>query len=230
MKGVIFDFNGTLFLDHDKHVKAWNQISLELRNRPVTQEELVLHMNGKPNVQIIRYLNNGKIDPAREEQLSQRKEALYRQYCAEDQASFHLIEGSEALFDELTRRGIPFTICSASIWENIEFFVRSFHLDRWIREENIIYDDGTYVNKIAMFERSAEILGLPLEELTILEDSVAGINSAIESGCQDVRLLDSSHIASQMAGRKQIRQVVHSMKEIRIDLPIEAIPSEKEND
>ena len=32
MKGVIFDFNGTLFLDNDKHVLAWNRISQELRN------------------------------------------------------------------------------------------------------------------------------------------------------------------------------------------------------
>lgn len=31
MKGVIFDFNGTLFLDNDKHVLAWNRISRQLR-------------------------------------------------------------------------------------------------------------------------------------------------------------------------------------------------------
>ena len=26
-QGIIFDFNGTLFFDNDKHVKAWNEIS-----------------------------------------------------------------------------------------------------------------------------------------------------------------------------------------------------------
>ena len=30
-QGIIFDFNGTLFFDNDKHVKAWNEISKILR-------------------------------------------------------------------------------------------------------------------------------------------------------------------------------------------------------
>ena len=33
IKGVIFDFNGTLFFDNDKHVKAWGAISRLLRNK-----------------------------------------------------------------------------------------------------------------------------------------------------------------------------------------------------
>ena len=57
MKGVIFDFNGTLFLDNDKHVLAWNRISQELRNTDITEEELHEKMNGRPNKLIIRYLN-----------------------------------------------------------------------------------------------------------------------------------------------------------------------------
>ena len=37
-QGVIFDFNGTLFFDDDKHIKAWNAISELLRNRGITEE------------------------------------------------------------------------------------------------------------------------------------------------------------------------------------------------
>ena len=36
-KGVIFDFNGTLFFDSDKHEKAWKQFIAELDTIP--QEE-----------------------------------------------------------------------------------------------------------------------------------------------------------------------------------------------
>ena len=39
-KGVIFDFNGTLFFDNDKHVLAWNEISRLLRGCDITDEEL----------------------------------------------------------------------------------------------------------------------------------------------------------------------------------------------
>ena len=38
VKGVIFDFNGTLFFDNDKHVKAWGAVSRLLRNKDITDE------------------------------------------------------------------------------------------------------------------------------------------------------------------------------------------------
>ena len=59
-KGVIFDFNGTLFFDNDKHIKAWNAVSMKLRNKEITEEELHEKFNGTPNDQIIRYMTDGK--------------------------------------------------------------------------------------------------------------------------------------------------------------------------
>ena len=42
-KGVIFDFNGTLFFDNDKHILAWGEISKILRGKGITEEELPEH-------------------------------------------------------------------------------------------------------------------------------------------------------------------------------------------
>ena len=50
-QGIIFDFNGTLFFDNDKHVKAWNEISKILRGKEITLEELHTKLNGTPNIQ-----------------------------------------------------------------------------------------------------------------------------------------------------------------------------------
>ena len=44
-EGVIFDFNGTLFFDDDKHVLAWGEISRLLRGRDITDEELHTKLN-----------------------------------------------------------------------------------------------------------------------------------------------------------------------------------------
>ena len=38
-QGIIFDFNGTLFFDNDKHVKAWNEISKILRGKEITDRK-----------------------------------------------------------------------------------------------------------------------------------------------------------------------------------------------
>ena len=62
VKGVIFDFNGTLFFDNDKHVKAWGAISRLLRNKDITDEELHKHFNGVPNQKIIQYMKNNQME------------------------------------------------------------------------------------------------------------------------------------------------------------------------
>ena len=59
-QGIIFDFNGTLFFDNDKHVKAWNEISKILRGKEITLEELHTKLNGTPNIQNILYFTDGK--------------------------------------------------------------------------------------------------------------------------------------------------------------------------
>ncbi len=185
-KGVIFDFNGTLFFDNDKHVKAWGAISKILRNKEITDEELHEKLNGTPNVQNILYLTDGKATKEEQNRYSLLKEEYYRKFCKEDQESFHLVKGVEAFFDTLKEKKIPFTIASASIKENIDFFIESFHLDQWIRPEDIVYDDGTYENKIAMFEKAAQIINVPMEQIRIYEDSVSGIHNAYEAGCRQI--------------------------------------------
>ena len=50
-KGILFDFNGTMFFDSEKHKEAWDVFSRKYRNCPITEEELD-HMHGKTNKKI----------------------------------------------------------------------------------------------------------------------------------------------------------------------------------
>ena len=45
MKGILFDFNGTMFFDSIKHKEAWNAFSLKYRNKALSDEEMD-HMHG----------------------------------------------------------------------------------------------------------------------------------------------------------------------------------------
>lgn len=186
IEGVIFDFDGTLFFDADKHLHAWNVIANDIRGSAITIEELHTHMNGKPNNEIIRYLAP---TPYTDEQItmySKEKEALYRKFCKDDPQSFHLVPGAIKLFDSLTSKGIPFTIASASIKDNIDFFVSEFQLDTWIHPSSIVYDDGTYPTKASMFEKAACTLGASKDTTLLFEDSYAGIYHAYEAGFQNI--------------------------------------------
>ena len=103
-RGVIFDFNGTLFFDNDKHVKAWGAISQLLRNKGITDEELHEHFNGVPNKQIIQYMLGDKCTEDDIVKYSSLKEEYYRKFCKEDTENFHLVKGSEEYFDLLTEK------------------------------------------------------------------------------------------------------------------------------
>ena len=178
MKAIIFDFNGTLFFDNDKHIKAWGAISELIRNKDITEEELHTKLNGVPNHRIIQYFMDGKATNQDLNHYSLLKEEYYRNFCKEDKDSFHLVKGVETFFDALKENNIKMTIASASIKPNIDFFVESFGLDRWMKPEAIVYDDGTYENKVAMFKKAAEVLDVAIEDCVVYEDSFSGIKNA----------------------------------------------------
>lgn len=197
IKGVIFDFNGTLFLDNDKHVLAWGEISKIIRGRGITQSELLNYCNGVPNQKVVSYLFNKEVELSELERYSELKEEFYRSFCLQDKDNFHLISGAKEFFNYLQENGIPFTIASASIKANIDFFVKEFELEKWIKSENIVYDNGSYENKIDMFLDAAKMLNVDIKDCIIFEDSVSGIKSGYSAGCRNIIVMDSSNKAEE---------------------------------
>ena len=191
-KGVIFDFNGTLFFDNPKHVLAWGKISEEIRHHGISEEELHEHFK----------------------KYSLLKEQYYREFCKEDKETFHLVAGATEFFDKLKNNNIPFTIASASIKPNIDFFVESFHLDHWINPDDIVYDDGTYENKIIMFKKAAHILGLEVSDCLIIEDSLSGIENAYKAGCRNIIVIDSANKKDEYQKLPGVTKVIDTFKEI----------------
>ena len=211
-KGVIFDFNGTLFFDNDKHILAWGEISKMLRGRGITEEELLEHFNGVPNQKIVTYLLGREGIAEEVEKYSQLKEEFYRRFCLEDQEKFHLVDGAVEFFNYLKEKEISFTIASASIKANIDFFVKEFKLAKWINPEDIVYDDGSYENKVAMFLDAAKKLGVDIKDCMIVEDSVSGIYSAYLAGCRNIMVIDSSGKAEEYKSLPGVVKVISNFK------------------
>ena len=177
VKGILFDFNGTMVFDGPEHKKAWSVFSQKYRGKPISDDE-INHMHGRTNKNIIELLLKNQVNAKENAQLSKDKEALYREICKSEGDAYHLVDGLEALLNELKDRNIPMTICSASIKENIDFFIERFQLSRWFDIDKIVYDDGTHTNKITMFQNGASAIQVPIEECLIIEDSLSGIQFA----------------------------------------------------
>lgn len=204
--GVIFDFNGTLLFDTNYHVLAWNEISMELCGRQVTEEIMDKEISGVPNVEAILKM---KPDLTREEAevYSKKKEELYRDFLRNAPGGEHLVKGAPELFDWLKGNNIPFIIASASIIENIRFFVEYFHLDNWLDPDMIVYDDGSYADKVNMFLEAKKRIGA--DHVLIFEDSLSGIQCAQKIGA-DVIALETE---SMKEVYRQYPNVIHTMKD-----------------
>lgn len=209
--GVIFDFNGTLFFDSEKHLLAWRKVAREF-GKELSEQELNLHFHGVPNQEGIKYLDNTLSDDEINK-YSLLKEQYYRELCLEDTESFHLVDYAYEYFDYLKGLGIPFTIASASIKPNIDFFVQSFHLDSWIDSKNIIYDNGSYKNKVEMFNDAAKTLGTTVEQCLIFEDSKSGIQDAYSAGCRNIIVVDPTGHSSYES-LPGVTRVIKDFKEL----------------
>ncbi|MEG0290860.1 MAG: HAD family phosphatase [Erysipelotrichaceae bacterium] len=177
MKGIIFDFNGTLFIDGPKHNEAWNEICFQLRGTPLNEYERK-HMHGQRNKAIVEMILNKVIDEKANEKISQQKEAMYRNLCLEDKGFMKLVAGAESLFNECKERNIPISIATASIKENVDFFIESFHLNKWFDRDHIYYDDGIHQDKCDMFLQCAKAMNLSISDCLVFEDSISGIEFA----------------------------------------------------
>ena len=188
MKGIIFDFNGTLFWDSKLHYDAWREYSKKIRGYSFTDDEMRDEMLGHTNRHIIEYALGKKASEEMVEKLGLEKEALYREQCLKNPAEFKLAKGAIELLDYLKSKNIPMTIATMAGWENVSFYIEKFGLEKWFDVDKIVYSDGKIPGKPApdIFLIAADRLGLKPKECVVVEDAVAGINAAKSAGIGEI--------------------------------------------
>jgi phosphoglycolate phosphatase-like HAD superfamily hydrolase len=143
IRGVLFDFNGTLFYDSDKHILAFQRI-FEKKGFPCLEaDEIVKRIFGRTNRDIFKMVCGAEATPEEIDALGYEKEAMYRDICLESPESFKLADGVAEMFDLLKERGIPFNIATGSGIENVEFYFEEFKLDQWLSLETVVYNNNT---------------------------------------------------------------------------------------
>jgi beta-phosphoglucomutase-like phosphatase (HAD superfamily) len=177
LKGVIFDFNGTLLWDTSLHNHAWD-IFLERYHLTLTDEEKDRRIHGKNNELIFpdifgRQMNIDEINHFIEE-----KESIYRDLCVEKKITF--APGAVEFIEFLRSANISYSIATASEIGNVNFYISYLKLDRLIDPSFILFNDGSYKSKPDpdMFLAAIRTIGVSASESLIFEDSYAGIKAA----------------------------------------------------
>ena len=183
-KGVIFDFNGTLYEDTDLQEEAWDLVIRKYFGREMSNTEFQNCIYGLGNVDILTYLNSQ--DPHKQFDISitDEKEDVYRQICRKQPERVTFIPGVIEMFDSLKAAGVPMAIATASEITNVQFYYEFFRLERWFLPEHVVYDDRTFPQKPApdIYLKAAAGLGLAPSDCVVCEDSLNGIRSAHAAG------------------------------------------------
>ena len=180
MRGIIFDFNGTLFWDSQLHLDAWREFSAKLRGKPFSDEEMLKYMFGRTNEDIIAYAIGKKPDKELVEKLAEEKEPYYRNMCLKKPEEFKLAPHAEDFLNYLKENNIPMTIATMSEWCNVEFYIKEFKLARWFDLDKIVYSNGKIPGKPApdIYEIAAKNLDLAPQDCIVIEDALSGIEAA----------------------------------------------------
>lgn len=190
MKGIIFDFNGTMVFDSHLHEQAWVGM-IHQYNQEATAEEIIDYIHGRTNTQIIPHFIKG-VSSHELQQLSDEKEREYQLQVRQEQLK--LVAGTKDLLNELVEKNIPFTIATASPKFNVDFYFNYFELGRWFDPAKVIYDDGTFPGKPAPFiyEKATETIGCAPSDCIVIEDAVTGIEAANRAGIGKVFVMIAS--------------------------------------
>lgn len=215
-KGIIFDFNGTLFFDSEKHLEAWREFSKRVRPNPFTDDEMREHMFGRTNKEILTYLM-GKM-PSNElvDSLGREKESVYRDMCRKDYKNTVLAPGAEKFLDFLKENNIPRAIATMSEIENVEFYIEEFQLEKWFDLDKIVYADGVIASKPApdIYLKAAQRLNLKPRECIVVEDALSGIEAAKRADAGKIIAIASMESTSIYEKIPAVSQIIKSFDEI----------------
>ena len=194
MRGVIFDFNGTMVFDEKFHSFAWKKFIEEKAGVKISDEDYQKYCQAvNAKVTIERFLQK-KFDDKELAELIEEKEKIYRK-VALDSGEFKLVDGLENFLDALKKNNVPRTIATAAGLNNVKFFFEHFKLANWFDREYIVYDDGTLPGKPEpdMYLKAAEVIGMEISDCVIFEDSSSGIKAAKRSGAYKIIGITSTY-------------------------------------
>lgn len=194
-KGLIFDFNGTLFWDTWQNREAWKAMSRQLRGTELSDDESAM-LNGRTNPATIEYLLGRSPTPDEISRISETKEEMYAALCLSHPERLSLAPGAEQLLDAGKRRDIPLAIATSCGAGNLARYKEWFDLHRWFSDDRITYDRGLFPGKPhpAVYLAAARTLGLEPCDCIVFEDTRSGIESALAAGIGQIWA-----VASEMA-------------------------------
>ncbi len=185
---MIFDWDGVVVDSSALHELSWEELAKE-RSLPFPPGSFKKTF-GQVNSHIIPNILKWVSDPDEVDELSRRKEFIYRALCTKN--GLPMIRGVREFLQDLKTFHIPCAIGSSTPLVNLKFALDS--LDLWEYFAAIVSAGDVENGKPApdVFLKAAERLGMEPESCAVFEDSVHGIEAAKAAGMK-IAAVASTH-------------------------------------
>lgn len=219
--GLLFDFNGTLFLDNALNDAAWNQLAQLLRGFPFSEEEQRSFVRGKSNAAAVRRIlgeNTSDTDCAK---YSEQKEEIYLALCRDLQAQgkLSLAPGAEEFLEQAKALGYPRSIATSAQPGNVDYYFSAFGLGRWFDRDKVSCLLPGIPGKPApdLYLRAAEAIGVKAKDCWVLEDAASGIQSAKNAGAAKIIAIGEGEEARQiLRDNPLVDQVISDFRQVAL--------------
>lgn len=214
IKGVIFDYNNTLYFDMDIAKAAFRQLFKEAGCDESEFEDFYTTICRSPSSVAVKLLSEfagREFSKEEARHYTGQIDVYYQQGCI-DMHRDRLAEGAEELFDYLIRNGYKINICTATVDFSVDFYFRNTRLDRWFKRELVANDDGHISNKVEMYRKAAERIGVEAKDCLVFEDSPKGIEDAMKAGFKQFVYVNHYHNPS--IGLKEILQEIEDFTQL----------------
>ena len=179
IRGCIFDFDGTIILSEPVHMRAWEDLAkAESRRLPDDFLEGSVGMSDSQCTKILFAAWQGDMP---ETEILRRKRFYYMQRCPDECL---LVSGVADTINSLYDRGVPLALATSSSRSEVMPVLEQWSLLRKFQKlwtvEAVVHpkpDPEIYIG-------ASGSLGLEPRHCLAFEDSLAGVESARQAGCQ----------------------------------------------
>jgi HAD superfamily hydrolase (TIGR01509 family) len=206
--GAIFDWDGVLIDSSAYHEASWERLAKE-RGLPLPEGHFKRGFGMKNEVVIPKVLQWGD-QPELVQELSLRKEALYREIILERGIS--TLPGAREWLEQLHENGIPCVIGSSTHRLNIEVSLQVLGLKDFFASIVSAEDVSHGKPDPEVFLVAASKIDRPPSQCVVFEDAIVGIEAAHRGGMKVVAVASTNPFEAL----KNADVVVHRLDELSI--------------
>ena len=210
-KNFLFDLNGTMIDDMDYHITAWHQVFNKC-GASISWEHMKEECYGK-NEEIVKRLFPGRFTEEQTKQMSLQKEAQYQQNY---KPHLELLPGLHGLLSKAYEQQIGMAIGSAAIMSNIDFVLDNLDIRSYF--DALVSADDVSMSKPhpETYLTCAKKLQASSETCIVFEDSIKGVESALNAGMKCVALT-TLHCADEFEQFKNVLLIIKDYTDLRLD-------------